>query len=219
MKRFTTASLATIIALCLIAAVPAFAQEADAEGWISLFNGENLDGWHLRHDGEMSWTVSDGMMSNAGHGIDLVSDVLLGDIELHAEFCYPEGSNSGIYLQGRYEVQICDSSGWNELNNSMCGAIYGKIVPSENAAKAPGEWQTIDITFAAPKFNDAGEKTDNARISVILNDTLIVDDAEIDGLTGGALDDAEAEPGPVFVQGDHGVIDYRNIRYRPLAAE
>jgi hypothetical protein len=156
------------------------------------------------------------MMSNAGHGTDLITDEVFGDIELHVEFRVPKGSNSGVYLQGRYEVQVLDSADATDLNTSMCGAVYNQIAPSENASKPAGEWQTFDIVFHAPQCDEKGAVTRKARISVVHNDVLIIDDQEIQGPTGGELDGKVGEPGPVFVQGDHGVVDYRNIRYRPL---
>jgi len=149
-----------------------------------------------------------------------------GDIELEFEVMLPRGSNSGVYLQGRYEVQLLDSWGVKNPSFSDIGGIYrnwekeeGKIymgkAPLTNPAKAPGLWQKFRISFRAPRFNAAGEKIDNARfVSVELNGVKIHDNVEVPLPTGGPLENNEKAVGPLMIQGDHGPVALRNIQYK-----
>jgi hypothetical protein len=207
--------VAIIVALCFVAGT-SFASEK-AKG-IRLFNGKDLKGWKLRSPERKSWSVVDKELRNeSGHGTsgsDIISVRKFGDCELHIEFNVPKGGNSGVYLQGRYEIQVADSQGQN-LGRHMCGAIYSKIAPTVNACKPADEWQSFDVVFRQARLNDAGEVAEKARITVKQNDTLIIDDQEIDGVTGGALDNKEGTPGPLLLQGDHSSIKYRNILIRP----
>lgn len=159
---------------------------------------------------------------------NLVTNFEHGDIELELELMIPKGSNSGIYLQGGYEVQLLDSWGVSNPKFGDIGGIYrnwetnsvniysGKA-PLVNAARAPGLWQTLKISFKAPRFNAQGEKTANAKfISVELNGIRIHDNLEVPQLIGGPLDKKEKAMGPLMIQGDHGPVAFRNIRYRLL---
>jgi hypothetical protein len=149
-----------------------------------------------------------------------------GDIELELEVMLPKGSNSGIYLQGRYEVQLLDSWGVRNPGFGDIGGIYrnwenqpGKIymgkAPLTNAAKAPGLWQKMKISFRAPKFDPSGKKIANARfISVELNGVKIHDNVEVPLPTGGPIENNEKATGPLMIQGDHGPVAFRNIKYR-----
>jgi hypothetical protein len=119
-------------------------------------------------------------------------------LRLHAEFRIPPGGNSGIYLRGRYEVQIQDDAG-KALDPLRMGGIYGFIAPSVDAARAAGEWQTLDVELVG------------RRVTVALNGTTIVDGQEIPGITGGALDSDEGAPGPIMLQGDHTAVEFRNL--------
>jgi Domain of Unknown Function (DUF1080) len=121
---------------------------------------------------------------------------------LHAEFRYPRGSNSGIYLRGRYEVQIEDNFG-QEPDSHGPGAVYGFLTPSVNAARRAGEWQTLEITLVG------------RIVTVALNGERIIDRQAIPGITGGALDSNEGGPGPILIQGDHGPIDFRKLMVKP----
>jgi len=167
---------------------------------IHLFDGTNLNGWHAM--GESQWKVEDGIMRSPKSGANFVTDKTFTDFKLHIEFRYPAGSNSGVYLRGRYEVQVIDSKGSEPLKDLM-GAVYGFIAPSEMVAKDPGEWQTYDITLVG------------RMVTVVANGTTVICNQEIPGITGGAIDSNEGEPGPILLQGDHGAIDYRNIIITP----
>ncbi len=167
-------------------------------------------------------------LDNATQKDKLVSKWEHGDIKLELEVMIPKGSNSGIYLQGRYELQLKDSWGVQHPSFSDLGGIYRNwetepdkifrgIPPSSNAAKAPGLWQKLKIHFQAPKFNEAGEKIANAKfISVALNGIIIHDNVEVPLPTGGPISKEETAKGPLMIQGDHGPIAFRNIRYQLL---
>jgi hypothetical protein len=154
-----------------------------------------------------------------------------GDLELELEFMMPKGSNSGIYLQGRYEVQLFDSWGVRSPKYGDLGGIYrnwentpGQIymgkAPDANAAKAPGLWQTLKISFQAPRFDAQGNKVSNARFHyVIINGVTVHQNLEVPLATGGPVDKKEASLGPLFIQGDHGAVAFRNIKYRSLGAK
>lgn len=167
---------------------------------ITLFNGKNLDGWHT--EGANQWIAEKGILKSPHSGSNLITDQKFTDFKLHIEFRYPKGSNSGVYLRGRYEVQISDSKGLEPMKDQF-GAVYGFINPVEMAAKAAGEWQTYDITLTG------------RLVTVVANGKTIICNQEIPGITGGALDSKEGEPGPIYIQGDHGPIEYRNIVITP----
>lgn len=170
---------------------------------ITLFNGRDLSGWKVRDASKAgAWRVSDGLMENTPHGTDIVTEQKFTDFKLHIEFKMVPLSNSGVYLRGRYEVQIQDDFG-KEPESHRIGGVYGFITPSSNPARKAGEWQTYDITFIG------------RRVTVVFNGTTIIDNAEIPGITGGALDSNEGESGPIMLQGDHQKIYYRNIVITP----
>jgi hypothetical protein len=166
---------------------------------VELFNGHDLAGWKPRAAGvKNGWLVKDGMLVNAAPGNDLVTEQAFTDFQLHAEFRYPRGSNSGIYLRGRYEVQIEDNYG-SEPDSHKIGGVYGFLTPRINAGKKPGEWQTMDITLFGKQ------------VTVVLNGEQVIDRQTIPGITGGALDSDEGAPGPILIQGDHGPIEFRRL--------
>jgi hypothetical protein len=157
---------------------------------------------------------------------NLVTNFEHGDLEIEFDFMMPKGSNSGFYLQGRYEVQLFDSWGETQPKFSDLGGVYrnwetetakvymGKA-PAQNAAKAPGLWQHLKINFQAPKFEVSGRKIANARLKqVTLNGVVIHDNVELPLYTGGAIENNEKPTGPILIQGDHGAVAFRNIRYR-----
>ncbi|MDH5321533.1 MAG: DUF1080 domain-containing protein [Gammaproteobacteria bacterium] len=165
--------------------------------------GEGIDGWRLRdeqHDG--CWKVTGGILAATMPCADLISEAEFTDFRLRLEFRYPAGSNSGVYLRGRYEVQVQDDFG-KALDPLRLGGIYGFIAPAVDAAKPAGAWQTCDILIVG------------RRVTVALNGTVIIRDHEIPGITGGALDSDEGAPGPLMLQGDHGPIEFRNIVITP----
>jgi hypothetical protein len=166
-----------------------------------------------------------------GRARDLLSKREFGDVDVHVEFLIPKGSNSGVKLQGLYEIQICDSWGVKEPKGSDCGGIYPRaelrpsyhyldkgVPPRVNACKKPGEWQTLDIVFQAPRFDADGKKTANARfVKVILNSQVIHDNVPALTPTGHAWHNKESATGPLLLQGDHGPVAFRSVRVRPHA--
>lgn len=168
---------------------------------IALFNGKDLSGWQAM--GENQWSVEDGILTSSKSGANLVSEEKFTDFKLYVEFRYPKGSNSGIYLRGRYEVQIADNKGL-EPSDIYFGGIYGFLTPNEMAAKSAGEWQTYDITLIG------------RRVSIEANGKSIITDQIIPGMTGGALDNNEAAPGPILIQGDHGAVEFKKIIITPI---
>jgi hypothetical protein len=168
---------------------------------IKIFNGENLDGW-IAQKPENQWVVENGVLRSPKSGSNLMTNQKFMDFKLHIEFKYPEGSNSGIYLRGRYELQIIDSKG-QDPSSILFGGIYGYLTPNEIAAKSPGEWQTYDITLVG------------RRVTVEANGKTVICDQIIPGITGGAIDSKEGEPGPILLQGDHGPVEFRNIVLTP----
>ncbi len=168
---------------------------------VRLFNGRDLTGWHPA-GGENQWKVVGGVLSNQKGGANLVTDRTVTDFKLHVEFRYPADGNSGIYLRGRHEVQIEDPAVGTTPPEAL-GSIYGFIAPNESVGKKPGEWQTYDITLVG------------RLLTVVLNGHRIISEQNIPGPTGGALDSNEGTPGPIFLQGDHGPVEYRNIVLTP----
>ncbi|MBD3627074.1 DUF1080 domain-containing protein [Cyclobacterium sp.] len=168
---------------------------------IELFNGKNLDGWHADKS-QNQWEVINGILTSKEAGANLISDQEFEDFKLHVEFRYPEGSNSGVYLRGRYEVQIEDNKG-TPPSSIYFGGVYGFLTPNEMVVKSPGVWQTFDITLIG------------RRVSIVANGKEIICDQIIPGITGGALDSDEGQPGPLMLQGDHGAIEFRKIEITP----
>ncbi|WP_439483889.1 3-keto-disaccharide hydrolase [Cyclobacterium plantarum] len=168
---------------------------------IELFNGKNLDGWHADKS-QNQWEVINGILTSKEAGANLISDQEFEDFKLHVEFRYPEGSNSGVYLRGRYEVQIEDNKG-TPPSSIYFGGVYGFLTPNEMVVKSPGVWQTFDITLIG------------RRVTIVANGKEIICDQIIPGITGGALDSDEGQPGPLMLQGDHGAIEFRKIEITP----
>jgi hypothetical protein len=162
----------------------------------------DLDRWRQRYDQSACWHADGGVLANVTPCVDLVSKDVFDDFRLHAEFKLPPGGNSGLYLRGRYEVQL-DAEGDQRPDSLRHGGIYGFVAPRRLAARASGEWQSVDVTLVG------------RRVTVVMNGELVIDREEIPGPTGGALDSREGEPGPIMLQGDHTAVEYRNIVITP----
>jgi len=170
---------------------------------IELFNGNDLTGWEPKDpEGPNGWKAVNHVLENEMPSCDIRTEKEFNDFKLHVEFNCPSKSNSGVYLRGRYEVQVMDSYGQPPESHRI-GGLYGFIDPTENAGKPGGEWQTYDITLLG------------RYVTVVLNGKTVIDGKEIPGITGGALHSREAEPGPLVLQGDHGKVSYRNIVLTP----
>jgi len=216
-------------------------------GWKVWLDGQSLEGWHpLEVSQPNDWQACASVKLNPrnehffimvpgkgalvngekGQTVNLLSDMKHGDVEAHIEFAVSKGSNSGIYFMGLYEIQVLDSYGKTSLDFSDCGGIYarwideknvGGVPPKVNASRPPGEWQSFDVQFRAPRFDVKGKKLDNARfLKVIHNGTLIHEGVEIEGPTRAGIEVPEAPIGPLMLQGNHGPVAYRNIRVQSL---
>lgn len=181
---------------------------------VTLFNGKNLTGWKLvETNAANGWSAQDGLLSNCPVQVEgqphknygnLRTEGEFEDFNLTLEVRVPKDGNSGIYLKGLYEVQVADSFG-KGLDSHHMGAVYSRITPSTNAEKPAGEWQTLDITLV------------DRHVTVVLNGKKIISNQPVLGVTGGALTADEFKPGPIYLQGDHAGVDYRNIVLRPVA--
>jgi sugar phosphate isomerase/epimerase len=188
---------------------------------------------HPRNENLLAVREGTGVIVNGRRGSSppLVSKQEFGDARVHVEFVIPKGSNSGVYLQGRYEIQIYDS--WTDQNSLYpgieCGGIYqrwdeSRMVkgyeghsPRVNASRPPGQWQSFDMIFRAPRFDDKGGKIANARVVKMWhNGTLIHEDVELSGPTRGSSYPKESVKGPILLQGDHGPVAFRNIWVMPV---
>jgi hypothetical protein len=193
----TTAELAGVRA-------PALKREAP-KAWTApepLFNGKDLTGWEPFNPATSRWVAKDGQLLNEDRGSNIKTTRKFDDFKLHIEVnCPPHGDNklcnSGIYLRGRYEIQV-GTEGGSTPKNEM-GSVYGMVAPSVDMPLNLGQWQSLDITLVG------------RYVTVVRNGVTIHDNAEIPGFTGGALDADEGQPGPFYIQGDHGPVEYRNI--------
>ncbi len=179
---------------------------------ISLFNGQDLSGWTIMNTNVPNgWSVKDGVLVNhapqePGKHIsysNIRTDAEFEDFRLTLETRVPQGGNSGIYLRGIYEVQVADTLG-RQLDSHNMGGIYSRITPTVAAEKEAGQWQTFDITLV------------DRHVTVILNGQTIIDNQPLLGCTGGALWSDQFRPGPIYLQGDHTSVDYRNIVVRKV---
>ena len=243
MFRAARAALWAIATFYLLPTAVGRTCHAEESPWQDLFNGKNLDGWR---EGAGNWLVAKavsldpkndrlfkiepgaGVLVNGREGKEhnLFSQDEFGDIEAHIEFNLPKGSNSGVYFQGRYEIQILDSYGVEHPKYGDCGGIYQRWkdnmgyeghAPKLNASLPAGQWQTFDIVFQAPRFDAVGKKTANARfVKVVHNGKLIHENVELTGPTRAGISEAEAPTGPLLIQGDHGPVAFRQVRVKPL---
>ncbi|MBC8064934.1 MAG: DUF1080 domain-containing protein [Chlorobia bacterium] len=163
----------------------------------------DLANWEPRSPNwEVNWKIENGCLVNTKVGSDLILNEAYGDFKLVCEYKYPAGSNSGIYLRGRYEVQILDDFGQKPSWGSSAG-VYGFLVPLKNAINASDEWNTIEIELVG------------RWVTITLNGQTVVNKKEIPGITGGALESNEGAPGRTFLQGDHGPITFRKVEITP----
>lgn len=169
-----------------------------------LFDGKDLAGWHVdRPNASRAWKVEDGNLVSPGNGPELINDKKLEDFKLHVEFNCGQTSNSGVYLRGRYEVQI-ETDSIEEPPSHHMGGIYGFIAPTPELPRSPGKWQSFDITLVG------------RTVTVVQNGQTIIDGKEIPGITGGALDSHEALPGPIYLQGsEKGHVLFRSVVITP----
>jgi hypothetical protein len=177
---------------------------------VQLFNGKDLSGWRLVDPNAASgWSVENGVLVNrpdkksGKHYGNLRTDREFEDFNLKLDVNVPKNGNSGVYLRGIYEVQVSDSFGRNVDSHNM-GGLYSRITPTVAAEKPAGEWQTLDVTLV------------DRHLTVVLNGQKIIDNQPVLGCTGGALWSDESRPGPIYLQGDHEAVDYRNIVLRPV---
>jgi hypothetical protein len=187
---------------------------------VVLFDGtqQSLDSnWVFRNGKPAGWVVKDGAMSSVKS--DIKTKQKYQDFKLHVEWNEPQMAdsvkgqargNSGVFLQGRYEIQVLDSFGLDAKKDD-CGAIYNQVAPLVNACLPPGQWQTYDIDYHAAKFAADGKKTAEARVTVYQNGKLIQDNVGIHHPTGSELSEESAEPGPVLLQFHHNSVQFRNV--------
>jgi len=199
---------------------------APPEGAVILFDGSSLKGWVKRDGSAPEWIVKDGACQVVPKTGDICTTELFTDHFLHLEFMLSDmpdktgqaKANSGVYLQGRYEIQVLDSSGWDIPGLGDCGGIYDQYAPLVNACKPALQWQTYDVFFRAPRCEGKVVK-ENARVTLLHNGVLVHNNVELPGMTGGPTDNNIQLPGHLRLQ-DHGdVIWYRNIWAVHLAKE
>ncbi len=233
-NAMTSSSLVLMIVVALGNAAIGLAD--DKSKTIKPFNGQDLTGWltkggspeetlkvgkaKLDPDNPRELIVETGgqdLVNFKGGQRDFYTMAKFGDAVIEVEFMVPQGSNSGIYLMGEYEIQIFDSYGKTKVGAGDVGGLYGAQAPRVNAAKAPGEWQKFVIDFRAPKFADDGKKIANAHfVKVTLNGQVIHEHVEMKGPTPGGVTGKEAAQGPIMFQGNHGPVAYRNIKITPV---
>jgi Domain of Unknown Function (DUF1080) len=184
------------------------ALKAKTEKWgtpIPLFNGKDLTGWKMKGEGATKWTVENGNLVSPGNGPELVNDSKFEDFKLHVEFNCGPTSNSGVYLRGRYEVQI-ETDSAEEPPSHHTGGVYGFLAASPEPPRKADVWQTLDITLSG------------RWITVAHNGKTVIDNQEIPGITGGALDSHEELPGPIYLQGgEKGHVLFRSVVITPAA--
>ncbi len=206
---------------------------------VALFNGKDLSGWVSRRGGPARWKVEDGYIEVVPGTGDIYTERKFGDCRLQLEFWVPsmpnargeKRGNSGVYFQGRHEIQILDSFENPTHPTTACGALYGLIAPLKNASKAPEVWQSLDITFVAPRVDAGGRVVKKGEITVLLNGVKVLDKAPFDRTTpNGAgsrvstspLDHNIGAPGPIMLQdhaGSRSRVRFRNLAVRPVGNE
>jgi hypothetical protein len=171
---------------------------------VELFDGKTLDNWEVQYqDRPSGWSIVDGLMTNEARANNLVSKHRFENFRIRAEYKLEPQSNSGIYLRGRYELQVLDDHG-KEPESHGHMALYSRLKPAVNASLPAGEWQVMEATIVGN------------RLTVILNGKKVHDNIVVEGITGGALDSDEGAPGPVMIQGDHGKVWFRKVTVTPM---
>ncbi len=203
--------LALFALTAVIASTALTVRSAEDEiGFTPLFNGKDFTGWKLRNpNGNHSWSVLPGgvlknTVEKGTHGTDLVTDKKFWNFTVRYEYMTPENSNSGFYLRGRHEIQILGDHKSGQASISGNGSIYNFKAPDKFITKPSGEWQTAEATIVGN------------RITVVMNGVKIHDNVECNKATGSEIDNKVTEPGPIFLQGDHGTVSFRNIRIKEL---
>lgn len=194
------------------------------KGAIILFDGKDTSKLGGMDGKPFPWKIVDGAIEIVPGTGELVTKEKHGSCRLYMEFRVPTPSeahweqrgNSGVYLQGRYEIQIIDSYG-KDPESHQCGALYSIAAPSKNVCKKPGEWQSFDITFHAPKFDAQGKMTAKARLTLVHNGVKTLDNVAFDHVTPGPFDENLAQPGVVRIQNYNGApVRFRNMWLLPL---
>src|SRR5262245_3808327 len=171
---------------------------------VLLFDGKSMESWDVqRKDRPSGWSVVDGVMTNEAKANNLVTKHQFKDFKIRCEYKLDEGSNSGIYLRGRYELQVLDDAGKEPWDHGHM-SLYSRVKPLVNASLPAGQWQVMEATIVGN------------RLTVFLNDKKMHDNIVIDGITGGALDSNEENPGPIMLQGDHGKVYFRKVVVTPI---
>ena len=237
--RFSKILLQTLRMLpCLAFATLASAQSSPSLNDLSFWKADQAPNWQIAGGATADLLKDDKMAISKGKGVlvnlpnaknrgNLLSVKEFGDVDVSFDFMMAKHSNSGFYLQGRYEVQLLDSWGVQTPSFGDCGGIYARrrwnpgeqlfdgVAPRSNACLAPGLWQHIDISFQAPRFDATGKKTANARLlKVVLNGVVIHENLELTGPTGGPISEQEAPLGPFMIQGDHGPVAFRKFNIK-----
>lgn len=242
-KRFLSVALG--LSSLLLIVMPGAADESAwidlmATEKLDAFKSPPTEGWQWVGDVALNPDNPKRLIGKDGKGVwfngpdgrarNLLTKENFGDAEAHVEFLVPKGSNAGVKFNGQYEIQILDSWGKKEIDGADCGGIYPRaeakpkyhhidkgVPPRVNACKAPGEWQTLDMVFQAPRFDADGKKTAHAKfVKVVLNGQVIHENVEVLYPTGAAWHDKESASGPLLLQADHGPVAFRNVRVRAI---
>jgi len=194
------------------------------EGAAILFNGKDVSNWTTRDGSPAGWKAEDEILHVVPRTGDIMCTERFTNFLLHLEFRCPDmpeatgqaKANSGVFLQGRYEIQVLDSYGLNIPGLGDCGAIYNQFAPLVNACRPPMEWQTYDVAFRAARLDGDGSVAEPVRVTVLQNGLVIHNNVQLPGVTGAAIDEQVGEPGPLLLQ-DHGnLVCFRNIWAVPL---
>jgi hypothetical protein len=189
---------------------------------VVLFNGEDVDNWKQRDGSPATWETADGAMTTCD--ADILTEEKFTDFMLHLQFMIPDmpeatgqaKGNSGVFLQGRYEIQVLDSYGIEVPGKGDCGAIYDQHASLVNACKLPLQWQAYDVLFRAPRVDDSGNQLEAPRVTVLQNGLVIQNNVHILRTSAGAVDENIAEPGPLLLQHHGDEVRYRDVWIVPL---